>query len=444
MILSTIELVKNWRVGLLFGFGVLSVLVACQDLFPTVNEPGLVPVKVTTIEVTLSFDEFLSQVRTFPGFGHTSELGKGFVAHEFGEDLKASTLVRFARYPPSVSLVDSTGTTRPDSSLTFLSGELIVRIDAEASIHDGPVAIQVDLLSEDWHAGSATWEHAVDTVGGRTVWSEPGGGFTTPLGSGIWDPAEGDSIVIAVDSTQLRLWADTTDGGRGIRISTNQPGVRLAVPSPILILETLPSINTDTIIQLPVGAGLLNFIYDPLADPPPAGIRVGGAPAWRSVLDLTIPTELNGPPALCAAVGGCPVVLNPEVVSFAGLRLTTTAGPVAFTPSDTLSLDLRSVLAPSLLPKSPLGPTRTAIGGEILLPQWFGAEVGHVVEASVTSLVRDILRGETEDGDPVSTSLALLSSFEPLSLEFVTFEGGGAPQAPQLRLILTFSERVGG
>ena len=98
---------------------------------------------------------------------------------------------------------------------------------------------------------------------------------------------------------------------------------------------------------------------------------------------------------------------------------------------------------PDLLPKSPLGPAQTGLTGELLFPNWFGEDLGSVVEIPVTSLIRDLLRGETVDGDSVSNSVALLSAFEPFSLEFATFEGGGTNAAPELRLILTFSERVG-
>lgn len=430
--------------------GLLSALVfvtigstSCQEEIPTATDPTLVPVKVTTVEVTLPFDDFVDAVRTFTGFGHSSELGRGFVAHEFEGDLEASTMVRFNAYPTAVSVRDSTGTTRPDSSLTFLSGNIVIKLDPEASIQDGPVEIVAEALNEDWHGRSANWENAIDTVGQQVPWSVPGGGTPTVIGTALWDPAEADSVVIPVDTTQLRLWADSTDSSRGMRVSTRAEGVRLSLFTPTLRLETRPSINQDTIIELPVGVSDLLFVYDPLPDPPPEGIRVGGVPAWRSTLDLTVPKQLTGPPELCAKVS-CPVELSPEVVSFAGLRLTTTEGPAAFTPSDTLSMDLRSVLAPDLLPKSPLGASQTGIAGELLLPAWFNTELGHVVELPLTALIRDLLRGETEDGDPVSSTLALLSAFEPLSLEFATFLGGGTEDAPTLRLILTFSERVGG
>ena len=60
------------------------------------------------------------------------------------------------------------------------------------------------------------------------------------------------------------------------------------------------------------------------------------------------------------------------------------------------------------------------------------------MEVPVTTVVRDLLRGETSDGDPVSNTVALLSTFEPLSIEYASFEDAVGPGAPRLRLILNF------
>ena len=102
-------------------------------------------------------------------------------------------------------------------------------------------------------------------------------------------------------------------------------------------------------------------------------------------------------------------------------------------------------MVPDVLPKSPLGPSLSGIAGVLLAPEWFAPPGGHVVEVPVTGLVQDLLRGETADGDPVSTTVALLSTFEPLSIEYASFEGLGAapggpprPGEPELRLILNY------
>ncbi len=425
------------------------LLTACQEELPTAESDDLVRSGVA-IEVTLPARDFLEGVRVYGGYGRAAELGGGFIAHRYGGQdtagvetgLEAATLLRFGRYPRFATVTDTAGTARPDSSLTFLSGRIVARFDTLGSVHDGPVAIRAHALTEPWDGLSANWGHAIDTVQHRVAWSAPGGGELRNLGEAVWDPAAGDSVSIAIDSAQIAAWSDTTDLARGVRLGTSTPGVRLQVVTALLRLRTLPSLNPDTIIQVLATTENATFIYDPLPPPPAAGMRVGGVPAWRSILDLDIPATLTGPPALCAELA-CPIEITPDHLSYAGLRLTTRAPHPAFAPSDTLSIDVRSVMVPDILPKSPLGESLTGIAGVILAPEWFAPPGGHTVEVPVTGLVRDLLADPGEGGDPMSSTVALLSSFEPLSLEYASFVGLGRTGVvvgePELRLILNFS-----
>ena len=418
-------------------------LYGCQELLPLVESEDLVK-SGFSIELILSFDNFATDARVYGGYGRASDLVGSFVAHEFGaqreggEALEAATLARFGRYPRVVQVLDTTGTLRPDSSLTFVLGRILARIDTIGSVHDGPVEIVAHALTEPWDGRSATWEYAVDTVGHRVAWSRLGGGIVEDIGSTVWDPATGDSIKIVVDSARIAKWADTTDLGRGVRLSTTTPGVRLRIGSSFLRLETRPSLNPDTLIQVPSGSELTTFIYSPVPSQPRKTLRVGGAPAWRTVLTLNIPRVLEGPEELCDALG-CPVEITEDHVSFAALRLVTRVGARAFAPSDTLPIDLRSVLAPAILPKSPLGPSRLGLGGKLVPHGMFEPPAGELLEIPITSLVRDLLRGETASGDSISNAVALLSAFEPVSVEYQTFEGAASPDAPGLRLILNFA-----
>ena len=429
----------------------LGLLAACTEMLPTAESDDLVRGGIA-VEVRLPASDFLDRVRVYGGYGRTSELGGGFIAHRFGPGaaddadpgLEAATLLRFGRYPSVVTVTDTAGTSRPDSSLTFLSGRIIARFDTLGSVHSGPVAVRADALTEVWDGVSANWEYAVDTLLNRVPWSRPGGGALREIGEWEWDPEAGDSLIIELDSAQVAAWSDTTDLTRGVRLSTRVPGVRLQLRSALMWIETLPSLNPDTLVQVLAGTENITFIYDPLPTHPGNGIRVGGAPAWRTVLDLDIPPALDGPPALCEQLG-CPLELSEDHISYAALRLTTQAERAAFAPSDTISIDLRMVMVPEVLPKSPLGPSITGIAGVVLAPEWFAPPGGHVVEVPVTGLVQDLLRGETADGDPVSTTVALLSTFEPLSIEYASFQGlGTAPGGParsgepELRLILNY------
>lgn len=434
------------------------VVWACAEQLPTATEEGLVPVG-TTVEATLSFDEFATDARVYGGYGRPSDLGGGFVAREFGGadppdgpggGLNAATLVNFGDLPFVASVRDTTGTTRPDSSLTFLSGRIVAHFDADGSVAEGPVPVLAHEVTEPWDRVTATWSLAVDSLSRKMPWSAPGGGAVGPrIGRAVWDATSDDSLEIMVDSALVAAWRERRDSAgdlRSVRLTAGADGSRLKLRSVRFWIAAQPSLAPDTVVQVLAPTRGTTFIYDP--GPPPATgaiLRVGGAPAWRSVLDLDIPRRLTGPPELCAAVG-CPVDIDEDHVSYAGLVLSPRRPAPAFAPSDTLAMDVRMVLAPSFLPKSPLGPSNGGIGGTgfagtLLAPDLFDAPgTGETVEIPVTRLIRDLLRGETASGDPVpSTTVALLSTFEPVSIEYASFEGPGSPAAPRLRLILSFS-----
>lgn len=437
---------------------------ACREQLPTASEEGLVPVG-TTVEVALSFDQFATGARIYGGYGRPSDLAGGFLARDFAgadpsgvppaDTLNAATLIDFGDFPLVASVRDTTGTTRPDSSLTFLSGRIVANFDADGSVAQGPVRVLAHEVREPWDRITATWRLAVDSLGRGTPWSEPGASGGPQIGSGTWAPASEDSLEIALDSALVAAWSERRDSAgerRSARLIPRDAGSRLKLRSVRLWLDAQPSLAPDTVIQVPAPVRGTTFVYDP---PParPAGtsLRVGGAPAWRSVLDLDVPRRLNGPSELCAAVG-CPVDIDEGHVSYAGLVLSPRRPTPAFAPSDSLTMDVRMVLAPSFLPKSPLGPSNAGAGGTpgfagtILLPRLFAdSATDETVEIPVTRLIRDLLRGETTSGDPVpSATVALLSTFEPFSIEYASFQGPGSPAAPRLRLILSFSPTDGG
>lgn len=440
------------------------LLSACREQLPTASEEGLVPVG-TTVEVVLSFGEFATRARVYGGYGRPSDLGGGFLARDFAgagatptdpsaAGLNAATLVNFGDFPLFASVLDTTGTTRPDSSLTFLSGRIVADFDADGSVAQGPVRVLAHEVTEPWDRITATWRLAVDSLDRQVPWATPGGAAGPEIGSAVWDSASGDSLEIMVDSALVAAWSerrDTAGDLRTVRLASDVAGSRLKLRSARLWLAARPSLAPDTVIQVLSPPRGTTFIYDPGPSAPTgASLRVGGAPAWRSVLDLDVPRRLNGPPELCAAVG-CPVEIDEDHVSYAGLVLSPRRPDPAFAPSDTLTIDVRMVLAPLFLPKSPLGPSNAGIGspaglaGTILAPELFGVDADEeTVEVPVTRVIRDLLRGETASGDPVpSATVALLSTFEPVSIEYVSFEGPGSPAAPRLRLILSFSPDEG-
>lgn len=416
--------------------------VACSEQTPTSIDGNVLPVAPVTIEVEIPWEGFGSDLVVLGGYGSPSDLGRGYVANAHGGSLQARTLARFGIFPRSASVRDTAGTTQTDTMISITGGRLVAFFDTIASTNAGPVTLELGALQEEWDARSATWTSAVDSVGEARPWSAAGGGAVTSWGTAEWDPADGDSLSFVLDSAQVAAWVDTADASRGARIDLITPGSRLELRDVALRLEAVPSVNPDTVVQLSVPDEDLTFIYDPAPAPPPDGVRIGGVPGWRTVLDVTMPTQLNGPPALCAAVG-CPVALEPEEVSYAALVLTSRATDAAYQPSDSIGLDVRPVLLRSALPKAPLGATLVGSRGQRMHPSLFGGAEGTRVEVPITAFLRQLVAGAdsvTQEAPP--NTLALLSTFEPFSLSFASFYGPGSPQAPMLKLIVTVGPSV--
>ena len=202
-----------------------------------------------------------------------------------------------------------------------------------------------------------------------------------------------------------------------------------------------PSLRPDTLVDISAALEALTFLYTPEPGPPGSDVRVGGAPAWRTVLDINVPARLTGPAALCAAAG-CPVELTPTRVNYAALVLSSRRTQAGFQPSDSLGVDVRAVHERSSMPKSPLGPSLVGGFGKRVAPGLFAGEEGTEVEIPITGFVRAILEGDSVGGFPPPRSLVLLSAFEPASLTFASFFGPGTAGAPVLKLIVTAGRSV--
>ncbi len=426
-----------------FALAGLCVLgsMACSELNPTSLDEEFLPPAPLTAEIRLGWDAFASNLEVFGGFGSPLELGSGVTARLFAGTLNARTLARFTGYPQAATVRDSAGNTRADSTLTFVGGWVVAVVDTLASVSSGPVTLSLGALQQEWDPRTTTWEFAVDTINDRRSWSEPGAGPATDLGMAVWDPAEGDSVRFAVDSAQVAAWADTLDLSRGVRLAAETEGVRLKINNVFLRLDTRSSIDPDTALVLTAPRQTITFIYDPIPAPPPDGIRIGGAPSFRTVLDIRVPDALTSPQSLCDAAG-CPFALTVERLNYAAIVLRTRATPPAFQPTDTVNLDVRPVLLRSALPKSPLGTSITGGLGRRVGPDLFGSAAGAEIEIPVTQFIRDLIRGATATGATPPSTLALLSTFEPLSIAFASFYGPGSDLEPVLKLVVTAGPSV--
>ena len=424
-----------------------AVLGACQDQLPTAVGPALAPVRPLTFEVILPWSEFVSDARVLGGFGRPVQTGSGLVAHEFGGEVEAHTLVRMAEFPRAANVVDSLGTTRKDTLLTFLDATLFVTFDTTSNSSTGSVTLQLERILEPWDARTAGWELAVDSVGERTPWGEPGGGPVEPIAGTTWFPQTGLDGQFFLNAATLALLGDTTRNDRGLRIRLATPGHRLDITGVRLDLRTSPSINQDNTVLLSVGLSELTYVYTPTPPAPePDELRAGGVPAWRSVLTLGLPASVPGNPAVCARLS-CPVPLTAGRLNHAGLLLTTEPTEPAFVPTDPIQFEVRGVLAPEFLPKSPLGAplfldTLGLAVGTTVPESAFHPGGARVVEIPITPIVRSLLSGSTLSGFRPTPTIALMELFEPISFTFGSFVGPGRSGEPRLRLVLTVSDQV--
>lgn len=413
-------------------------LLACEETTPTSSDGQLIPLQPRTVEFVLPFEDFAEGVRVYGGYGSPSELFESVLAQDFEGVLDARVLVRFNPYPWVASVLDSTGTTRADSAFTFVGGRFVARFDTtEANRPDGPVQLSAGALPKGFDSRSVSWTVAVDTINDRSEWAEAGAGPVASFGTMEWDPAVSDSVVFELDSLTISQLGDTLQSGDGVRLDLLTPGVRMNLLSTDLRLYSRPNVNQDTLITLNAPPIAQTFIYDPFPEPEVGGIRIGGAPSWRTVLTLDLPDGLEGSAALCAELG-CPIELTPGRLNSATLILTTVATQAAFQPADSLFLDARAVLAPDLLPKSPLGTSLVGGLGVSIAPEAFGTAPGRTISIPVTTFVRSLV---DESGQKVP-DLVLLTPLEPFSIGFGSFAGPGQVGAPQLRLILTVADTV--
>jgi hypothetical protein len=412
-------------------------LAACTETIPSGPDDEQLPEAPLTVTLQLAWADFGSNLQVYGGYGTTDETPASVVASAFA-GVEARTLMTFDLLPTSAQVRDASDELQVDTALTFVDAYVVARFDTLASTSADTVTLTLGETLEGWETETASWTHARDTPTNQVTWSQPGGGAVLPIDTRTWDRATGDSVLFFLDSAQVARWRTGPDSVRTARMDLVSPGHRLKLSFAALRLVATSFIDPDTILVLDVGVTGVTFIYDPQATPPTDGFRVGGSPAWRTVLDVALPDTLNGPPELCA-VAGCPFVLAARNVSYAGLGLRSRRPPDAFRPTDSISVDVRAVLHRPALPKSPLGVSLAGEDGTAVAPALFAAGEGTLVDVPVTGFVQAFLAGPDAAGRPPSSTIAILSTPEPATFGFGEFFGPGGPNEPVLKLILTVS-----
>lgn len=429
----------------------LLVLAGCLDQAPTTTDPRLIPVEATTFEIVLPFNEFARdfqlccspRIGGFRGYGTTALLEEVVIAGGWGGDTDVRPLIRFPALPKELEIF-LTGFDTPvfDSLYTLESGAVVLKLDPLQFEGDPPFEITVSETLDDWHVASATWDFAVDTLGGQVSWGEPGGGPVRELGSVLWDPTnDSDTVAIAVDAETVERWSDLTRADRGVVVSVAGPGSRLVLSEAWLLAFVDSSFEPGFINSSKIAGPQVTQIVSSVPELSIEAFQIGGTPSRRAALRIELPETIDPPAEVCEIVT-CPVPLREENIVYGALRLhTRSTMPLGLVPRSALTVELRTLLAPERFPRSPLG-FDTSLLSASLDPDFFGPEAEQQTELPMTLFLRTLARDfEGEDILPPST-VTLRTNPEPAGLSYATFWGPGTDLEPSLRLVLTVSSEI--
>ena len=423
---------------------VLFLAGSCTDITPTSDDAGLIPIDPRTIEIRLPFHAFADSLQLLEGYSSPALLPGALVARKWRGDLDANTLVRFGHPNDRIFVIPPGSTTQvtvADAAYRPIRGRVIVFFDSIEVSGTPTFEFKAGAVQTPWHVRSTSWDSAIDTLGNQSPWPEPGAGPVTPLGVARWDGlAESDSIFFPVDSLTISRWFDQTRPENGVRISVTQDGARVRIREAALVYSVRSSINPDTVVEISALSREMTEIYSPRAVPLDGGFRIGGAPAHRAVIHFRLPESVEGDASVCGSVP-CTVEFRPDRVVYAGLLLyTQRSAPLGLQPLDTIGIDMRPVLSPDRVRRSPLGRT-VQDRPTFIDPDLFGDGSDTLVEFPMTRYVRDLMREIAPGDDPVSPALALVTGFEPWFLERATFWGPGSGKyEPVLRIVLTITD----
>jgi hypothetical protein len=412
------------------------LMVGCGDESPTGVGSELLGPGVETYEVILDAADFLVADTTYNQIGTLRDALFFMAAHQFGGELEARTLFSLNR-PYTVTHTPPGGSARTDSIQAFVGGTLTLVVDTLAS-SPGPIDFEVVQVIEEWHAPSASWTVRIDTADVRELWAQPGAGSGPVLGGGTW--VEGDTLRIVLDSAAVQVWNDTTAARLGGLLRATTPDSRIFFETINFRYDAAP-VEVDTIIA--VGNVVMSRIIappDPMA-PAPEVLRVGGLPAWRSLLRFRPLTELRVP---CppTAPAGCTLGLDDVTINLASLLLEPLpAGPRRL--ERPMWIEARALLGTAGVPlsRSPLSPLVGQPSDTVSAALFTeAAPAPGTVRLPITSYVRRHF-DETQE-DPVPLWLALTAGGERGQFGYAAFAGLRSDRPPRLRLVLSVPEDV--
>ena len=404
---------------------------ACTQDSPTEAGSGLLPPDaIRTFEFVLGPQRYLQWDTAFGLYSATADADYTLIANDYEGALNSRALLRY-QIPRSITVLDTAGVLRTDSMPVFFEGEVRVPVDTLASTVP-PATLELYRATEDWDRLTATWQFRVDSAGTQVPWAQPGGSPGALIGSITW--TAGDTIVVPVDSATIATWADTAIAAPGAVLGTSTPGTRIRSAWPTLRLRARSTINPDTVVEMTLPASR-TFIYEPEQPEAVGTPRVGGTPAWRTVLRLR--ERLDTITVACPGIPGCTLRLGDVSINYGALLLQPVPSPAGFAPELPLNLSLHAVLPSPLLPLTRSPVTGPLGGTESGIPvSSFMAPGGPVVEVAATEFIR-LLFTPGEDDDFVPGYMALLPAGPTRTFGFGTFS-----ELPSLRIIVTISREL--
>lgn len=406
---------------------------ACTQDSPTEAGSGLLPPDaIRTFEFVIGPERYLQWDTAFGLYSFPADAEYTLVANEYEGALNSRVLVRYL-IPSTISLLDTLGVLRQDSMPIFIGGDMRVQIDTLAST-EPPAVLDLYSATEKWDRRTATWQHRVDSTGVQLPWSQPGGSPGALLSTATLE--EADSVLLPIDSATIAAWTDTASVASGAILDAGTPGTRLRIIQPILRVRARSTMNPDTIVEVTLNPSR-TFIFEPAQPDSVAMPRVGGTPAWRTILRLR--ERLDTLTVACPGVPGCTLRLGEVSINYGALQLQPVPSPAGFEPELPLAISLHALLASPLIPL-PRSPVTGIVGvpAASIPASSFMAPGAPIVHLAATEFIRLLFTPPGADpGEFRPSHVAILPSGQTWTFGFGTFA-----ELPSMRIIVTISREL--
>lgn len=406
---------------------------ACDQELPTAVGGRLLPANaIRTYEVFLEPERYLAFDTAFGLYSLPSDADYVIVANSYGGSLNSRALLRY-ELPRTIIVIDAQGILRTDSMPHFIGGDVRLIVDTAASTRTD-AALQLFRTTESWDRSSATWSLRVDTSGVRVPWTVRGGSPGALVSTTAYEAGR-DTVLLPVDSATVVEWADTSQRATGVIVASSTADTRFRSALPVLLVRARSSIRPDTVVEMLVAPGR-TFIFEPEPPDSAAAPRVGGTPAWRTIMRLR--ERLDTVTVACPGSASCRIRISAASITYAALQLQPVPAPAGFEPELPLELVANAVLPQTSVPLQ-RSPITEAVGG-ILSPvpvSSFRLAGAPVVELIMTELMRAAFASPIAS-EPIRPShFALLQTGASRTFGFGTFA-----ERPRLRLILSYSSQL--